>query len=115
MKKILIVDDQPTSTEPIAIGLRKYGYYAESANNGKEGLLKIKNGKFDYVLCDIDMPEMNGWEFASNVSLVYSDINFIFMTAGLRGKVKEGFKKFPFLIKPFDFEKLVELLKREEV
>lgn len=110
MKKILIVDDQLNSTESIAIGLRKYGYYAESANSGKEGLLKIKDGKFDFILCDIDMPEMSGWEFASNASLVYSDINFIFMTAGLRGKVKDKFKDFPFLIKPFDFEKLVELL-----
>ena len=109
MKKILIVDDQLNSTESIAIGLRKYGYYAESANSGKEGLLKVKNGKFDYVLCDINMPEMDGWEFA-NKAKAFTSADFIFITADSRTNKKTEFSSYSLLIKPIELSSIIELL-----
>lgn len=111
MLKILIVDNEHNSTEALAIGVKRYGYYVETANSGEEGLLKIKNTKFDYVLCDIDMPEMDGWEFTSKIYSICKEIKIIYMTALLRGRVHKKFSKFPLLIKPFKLNELITLLK----
>ena len=113
MLKILIVDDEHNSTESLAIGVKRYGYYVDTANSGEEGLAKLKNTKFDYVLCDIDMPEMNGWEFASKIYSIYKEIKIIYMTALLRGKIHTKFSKFPLLIKPFKLNELITILKNK--
>jgi len=111
MLKILIVDNEPNSTESLSIGIRRYGFYVETANSGQEGLQKISQTKFDFVVCDIDMPEMDGWELFTKIQERYPDITMIFMTALLRKNYKTPFNKQPLLIKPFQLQELVQLLR----
>ena len=59
--RILLIDDAP---EIAGIALPKYGYEVVVSKNGKDGFNVLKNSekRFDLVLLDVLMPEMNGWE-----------------------------------------------------
>ncbi len=58
--KILIVEDNILNQKVASATLRKMGHSVEIANNGKEGVEKFKNKKFDLIVMDIQMPIMNG-------------------------------------------------------
>ena len=60
---ILAVDDSPLIRDIIKSTLDTGEYESEFAANGAEGLEKFKNGKFDLVVTDINMPVMGGIEF----------------------------------------------------
>lgn len=65
-KSLLIVDDSATMRKIIIRTVRMSGLEfetTEEAGNGKEALEKLQAKPVDIVLCDINMPEMNGLEF----------------------------------------------------
>ena len=62
MPKILLVDDDPLITKPIARSLQQHGYQIAVANNGRKGLAMALEQQPDLVVLDIMMPEMDGWE-----------------------------------------------------
>lgn len=59
--KILVVDDEEKMRNVLKIYLTNEGYTIEEAVNGKEALDKINNDKFDLILLDVMMPEIDGW------------------------------------------------------
>lgn len=59
-KKILVVEDDVFVRDIYARELKKGGFEVETAEDGLEGLEKIKTGKYDLVLLDIMMPKMTG-------------------------------------------------------
>jgi len=111
-KNILIVDDEQRAAESLAIGLRRAGYSPQIANNGLEGESKLKCAEFNFILCDINMPDMNGWEFAKKVKSITS-AHFIFYTADSRMYRKAEFNSSPLLIKPLELDTLLKLLNEE--
>lgn len=63
MKKILIIDDDPDSTNTIANYLQSKGYRYFTANSGEEGIKIAKKEKPDFVISDIGLGEgMTGWD-----------------------------------------------------
>ena len=61
--KFLIVDDFSTMRRIVRGLLKESGYTnAEEAEDGAVALNMLKNGKFDFVVSDINMPNMNGFE-----------------------------------------------------
>ncbi len=60
IKSILLVDDKKINQMVVTIMLESLGHSVECASNGKEALKKFKPGKYDIVLMDIQMPEMDG-------------------------------------------------------
>ena len=65
-KSLMIIDDSATMRKIIMRTMRMSGLefdQPQEAGNGKEALEKLSNGPVDIVLCDINMPEMNGMEF----------------------------------------------------
>ncbi|MBN1972268.1 MAG: response regulator [Sedimentisphaerales bacterium] len=65
-KSLMIVDDSATMRKIIMRTMRMSGLEfnePQEAGNGKEALEKLSSGPVDIVLCDINMPEMNGMEF----------------------------------------------------
>jgi two-component system chemotaxis response regulator CheY len=61
--KFLIVDDFSTMRRIVRGLLKESGYTnAEEAEDGAVALNMLKNGKFDFVVTDINMPNMNGFE-----------------------------------------------------
>jgi YesN/AraC family two-component response regulator len=67
-KKILIVDDEITTSNILLQGLQMVGYsQVEKASNGLEGFEKYKTFHPDLVFMDMEMPVMNGYESSSKI------------------------------------------------
>jgi adenylate cyclase len=64
---ILVVDDQETNRDLLARRLRKAGYSVSLAENGRQALERLRARRFDLVLLDIVMPEMDGVEVLRQV------------------------------------------------
>ncbi|OYX23177.1 MAG: hypothetical protein B7Z06_10600, partial [Flavobacteriales bacterium 32-35-8] len=62
MPKILIIEDEAAIRRVLAKILSEENdtYQVEEAQDGVEGIEKIKNDDFDLILCDIKMPKMDG-------------------------------------------------------
>ena len=58
--KIMIVEDDPFISDIYLVELENNGYEVDIANNGQEGLDKLKDKKFDLILLDILMPQKDG-------------------------------------------------------
>ncbi|WP_372525340.1 chemotaxis response regulator CheY [Piscinibacter sp.] len=66
--KFLIVDDFSTMRRIVRGLLKEIGYNnAEEAEDGAVALNMLRNTKFDFVVSDINMPNMNGFELLSNI------------------------------------------------
>jgi two-component system chemotaxis sensor kinase CheA len=64
-QSVLLVDDSAFFRNMLAPVLKAAGYRVRLANNAQEGLVALRSGlQFDAVLTDIEMPDMNGFEFA---------------------------------------------------
>lgn len=61
-RTILVVDDEPTITDPLKYTLRKEGYRVLVAHDGNEGLRLAREAQPDVVVLDILLPKLNGWE-----------------------------------------------------
>jgi len=60
--RLLVVDDNKINRMLLSRSLELQGHLVETAENGKEGLEKLRSGAFDLVLLDIEMPEMDGFQ-----------------------------------------------------
>jgi CheY-like chemotaxis protein len=57
---ILVVDDDPLVTQLIVDTLTREGYRLDSASNGVAALEKIRHQRYDLILSDLHMPQLNG-------------------------------------------------------
>ncbi len=67
MEKILIIEDDNLIAELERDYLEANNFEVEIENNGKSGLIKAKNHKYDAILLDIMLPEINGFEIAREI------------------------------------------------
>ncbi len=62
--RVLVVDDSAALRRTLAFSLQKAGYRVLQAKDGKEALQQLQQGTtVDLVICDVEMPNMNGFEF----------------------------------------------------
>lgn len=61
-KSILVAEDNDPNRVMLCRRLEKYGYVATEARNGREALELVQQHKYDLLLCDIMMPEVDGYE-----------------------------------------------------
>lgn len=82
-KKILITEDQAPMRRNIALMLQLEGYSVVSAENGRIGLEMARQEKPDLILCDVMMPELDGYGVvqALREDADFSATPFIFLTA----------------------------------
>jgi DNA-binding NarL/FixJ family response regulator len=83
MKKILVIEDEPEMRRNIATLLRYRDYEAIEAENGRKGVELARRVKPDLILCDVMMPELDGYgvlqALQQDTSLAL--VPFIFLTA----------------------------------
>ena len=84
---ILVVDDEPAYRKVMKRLLINEGHRVMLAEDGIDGLRILKSNEFDMVLTDIDMPNMNGWDFLRNIEKLYPEIPTAVIT-GLSGQEK---------------------------
>jgi CheY-like chemotaxis protein len=61
-KKVLVVDDEEVIRQFLRTLLLKWGYEVEEAADGVEALEQLAKDNYDLLICDILMPNKNGWE-----------------------------------------------------
>lgn len=103
---ILLIDDQVYNLKLLSESLRQAGYRLTAASNGQQALQLMQKACPDLILCDIMMPEMNGYEFCEKIqdSEAHKDIPLIFLTAKTESEdIVKGFAcgAVDYIIKPF--------------
>lgn len=114
-KRILIVDDDEMVRMALVELLKPEGYILDVAGSGKEALVKIDENKYDMMMFDIIMPEIDGMELCKKVRSreEYKEIPIVFLTAKSREQDKEkGLEAGAdlFLSKPISPEKLLSII-----
>ncbi|HET7115958.1 MAG TPA: response regulator [Hanamia sp.] len=116
MHKILLVEDNEPVRENTTEILELSGYKVLSACNGKDGLNIALKQIPDLILCDVQMPVMDGYVLLENIrqshSLAHS--RFVFLTAsGEKKDIQKGMQMGAddYIVKPFTGEELLEKLK----
>ena len=115
MKKILLIEDNNDVRENTAEILELAGYQVDTAENGKIGVDKAIHNPFDLIICDIMMPELDGYGVLHilNKNPKTSATPFIFLTAKAE---KADFRKGmnmgadDYLTKPFDETDLLDAI-----
>jgi two-component system, cell cycle response regulator DivK len=81
--KVLVVDDEPDSLTVVTLVLKFHGATVYSAKNGKEALDLVEQVTPTFILSDLSMPEMDGWEMLHNLqsNVRTKDIPVIALTA----------------------------------
>jgi|SRR5665213_79575 len=113
MKNILVIDDKEEIRNLIKAVLDNYGFNVLEADNGRLGVQMLRQQKPALVICDINMPGMDGYETLGAVreSSLTAPIPFILMT-GLVSR--DGFRRGmvcgadDYLLKPFTTDELIE-------
>ena len=122
MAKILVVEDDKDLNRFVCISLKADGYDVVEAFDGEEALDKTAEHKFDLILTDIMMPNVDGFDFVQSVRRTDKTTPIIFMTAkddkpskmlGYRLGVDD------YVTKPFDMDvlllKIGAMLRRSKI
>jgi two-component system cell cycle response regulator len=64
---VLTIDDEPDNLELVAESLEFYGMTVQVANNGVEAIQILETLSPTLVLCDLSMPQMDGWETRTRI------------------------------------------------
>ena len=119
MRTILIIDDSETVRVQLQRAFAEADYEVVEAENGRLGLeaLKMSKDKIDIVLCDVNMPEMDGLEMVRLVHLDddLKDIPILMLTTEASKASKEigkGAGVVAWITKPFKSEKVVSAVER---
>jgi len=115
MPSILVIDDKESMRQMLAKTLESEGYEVDVARDGEVGLDKAKEKRFDLVLTDLKLPNMDGLSVLSSLKDLDPEISVIVMTAyGTIETAVQAIKQgaFDFLTKPFDVDHLNVLIQR---
>ncbi len=111
-RHVLVVDDDDTIRELIAMALVDEGYEVETAVHGKEALDQVAKDALSLILLDMRMPVMDGWEFAE----IYRQLPgphapIVVLTAGRdAANAAAQIGAAGYLAKPFDLERLLNVV-----
>lgn len=112
--KILLLDDEASLIKWLKYALEQKGYVVHATTDPKDALAAIKKEKFDLVISDIKMPEIDGFDFLRRVRGFYPRVPFIFITAygsmdsainALRDRASD------YILKPFSIDELAVRIK----
>jgi DNA-binding response OmpR family regulator len=113
MKNILVIDDKEDIRTLNKAVLSNYGFNVIEADNGRVGVQMLRDQQPDLVVCDINMPGMDGYQTLGAVreSSTTAPIPFILMTGlvsrdGFRRGMANGADDY--LVKPFTTDELVD-------
>jgi two-component system nitrogen regulation response regulator NtrX len=110
---VLIIDDEASIRQSLSGALKDEGYKTTSAASGREGLDLIRSDKFDAIILDIWMPEMDGMEVLKQIKIEFPE-QLVIMMSG-HGNIETAVKAvkngaFDFVEKPLSLERVLVLL-----
>ena len=116
-KKILVIDDEENMRHMLQTMLSRYGYTVSAAKDGADGLARLAAEHFDFVLCDVKMPQMTGMEFLKAGREHLMTATVIMMSAyGNLDMAIEAMKlgAYDFISKPFKNEEIRLTIQKAE-
>lgn len=116
-KSVLIIDDEENMRHMLRVMLRKAGFEAETAPNGVGALKEMERNPFDYILCDLKMPKMDGMAFLKIARERFPEKTYIMMSAyGTMETALEAMKlgAYDYISKPFKQDEVLLTLKKAE-
>ncbi|UCF58211.1 MAG: sigma-54-dependent Fis family transcriptional regulator [Deltaproteobacteria bacterium] len=116
-KRVLIVDDEENMRHMLQVMLNKAGYVAETAADGAQGLDLMSKKDFDFILCDLKMPNMDGMTFLKKSRGGHPEQTFIMMSAyGTIDTALDAIKigAYDYISKPFKQDEVLLTLKKAE-
>lgn len=117
-KTVLVVDDSATARQQVRMVLSQAGYAVVEAVDGLDGALKIESASpIDCVICDVNMPRMNGLEMLARVKAqpAHAQLPIVMLTTEaqptLIAQARDAGAK-GWIVKPFKPEVLVAAVKK---
>lgn len=116
-KTILAVDDSSSLRQMVVFSLRAAGYQVTEAIDGQDGLDKAQAQIFDLVLTDQNMPRMDGFSLirALRALPTYQKVPILMLTTESSDEMKAKGRAAGangWLVKPFDPQRLTEVVKK---
>jgi signal transduction histidine kinase len=113
MKRILVIEDNHRLRREIVTVLELHGFEVDAAPNGRVGLERIRASRPSLVICDLMMPELDGYETLKMVRAnpETEALPFVILTArDERQQMRQGMElgADDYVIKPFKFDDLVK-------
>ncbi|HEX9427065.1 MAG TPA: response regulator, partial [Candidatus Polarisedimenticolia bacterium] len=110
MPTILIIDDEKNIRASLARSLRLEGYAALEANDGAQGLERLKNDEIDLVILDLQMPVLDGLGFLEKMAATGRRVPTLVLTA--HGSIEKAVRAvrlgaFDFIEKPPGVERIL--------
>ena len=115
-KTILCIDDSTTIRMLVKKTLEPLGYHLMEAENGQAGLAAASKGGVDFILVDVNMPVMNGFECVEAIKAIpaMSKVPVVFLTTESSDEKKAQGKLLGvngWMVKPFESEALVKIVR----
>lgn len=113
--RVLAIDDQTMILELLQAMCQSLGYEIDVYSSPREALENFVAGKYDIILSDIAMPELNGWEVAARIRELDVSAHLIFITGWGEGIDQSRLRNAgvdQILFKPFRLEQLTEALEQ---
>jgi len=118
IRNLLIIDDEENMRHMLSAMLKKTGYHVDTAADGRQALEMLDQSVYDFILCDIKMPTMDGMSFLKEARGKMHDATVIMMSAyGTIETAIEAMKlgAYDYIAKPFKSDEVyLTLMKAEE-
>lgn len=108
--RILLVEDEENLSDVIKLNLEMEGYEVETADTGTIGLRKATEQRFNLIILDVMLPEIDGFTVCEKIRLSNIDTPILFLTAKDTSQDRvNGLKRGAddYLVKPFNLEELL--------
>ena len=99
MKSILLIEDDPFLIDIYTTKLKEAGFSVDLATDGEQGLRKLVEKKFDLLLLDIVLPQIDGWEILNKIKNEklkiknFGDLKIVILSnLGQKEEVEKGMK-----------------------
>ena len=110
---ILIIEDEETQAKILNDFLKKEGYKTQIAENGSKAIELIKKNFFDILICDYNLPDMNGLDIVQNaqeisqksIPILTTCVNSVDIAIrGMRNGIHD------YLVKPFNYDDILKVI-----
>lgn len=108
--RILLVEDEENILEVVKLNLELEGYHVVAVKNGKSALKQFDDARFDLIILDVMLPEIDGFAIAETIRLTNQQVPIFFITAKNTSEDRVRGLKIggdDYLAKPFNLEELL--------
>ncbi len=112
--RVLVVDDEPSIVDVVAMALRHHGYDVATVQTGTAALAQVRDWRPHAMVLDVMLPDMEGFEVARRLSAQRANVPILFLSARdnttdkVRGLTTGGDD---YVTKPFSLEELIARLR----